>query len=137
MSDRTSLETVKAGYECFAKKDIPGLLELFANDIEWKLPEISGVPHAGVRRGIEAMGEFFRLLDEAEDITAFEPGEFITEGDRVVVLGSIKATVRATGRDYASDWVHVFRVADGKVKSFNEFFDSAAVERAFQKAAIA
>jgi ketosteroid isomerase-like protein len=137
MSEQSNLDIVKKGYECFGNGDIPGLLELFADDIEWTLPEVQGAPHGGARRGKEAVTEFFTLLNEAEEITHFEPSEFIAEGDRIVVLGSVKATARSTGRSYETDWVHVFRVTDGKVASFREHFNTAAVNRAFEKAATA
>jgi ketosteroid isomerase-like protein len=74
-------------------------------------------------------------LTEAENITRFEPLEFIAEGDKVVVLGESAATVNATGKSYETDWVHVFHLQDGKVTEFVEFFDNAAANRAFQRTA--
>ena len=71
------------------------------------------------------------------DIAFFEPAEFIAQGDKVVVLGSSKATVKSTSRSYETDWVHVFTVKDGKVTNFAEFFDTAAATKAFQKATAA
>ena len=38
------------------------------------------------------------------------PREFIAQGDKVVVLGHGAWTTRDTGRDFESDWVHVFTV---------------------------
>ncbi|MGH9820493.1 MAG: nuclear transport factor 2 family protein, partial [Pyrinomonadaceae bacterium] len=87
--------------------------------------------------GLEEVGEFFKLLNESEDISYFEPKEFIAQGDKVVVLGRSKAVVKSTGRSYETDWVHIFSVHDGKITSFHEFFDSAAATRAFQKATAA
>ncbi len=130
-------EIVQKGYECFGNGDIPGLLALFADDIAWTVPTIENAPFAGSRTGIASVGEFFTQLSEAEDITRFEPLEFIAEGDKVVVLGESEATVRSTGKSYQTDWVHVFHVQDGKVKEFQEFFDNAAATRAFQKTATA
>ena len=70
-------------------------------------------------------------------MTHFEPREFIAQGDKVVVLGRSSATVRATGKSYSTDWVHLFTVADGKITDFHEFFDNAAATRAFQMSAAA
>ena len=53
--------------------------------------------------------------------------------DRVVVLGRSTATVRATGRHYSTEWVHVHTVKDHMIVSSSEFFDTAAALRAFQK----
>lgn len=133
----TNTEIVQKGYECFGSGDIPGLLALFADDIEWTVPQIENASFAGSRTGTEAVGKFFTELSDAEDITRFEPLEFIAEGDKVVVLGESEATVRSTGKTYQTDWVHVFHVHDGKVKEFQEFFDNAAATRAFQKTAAA
>lgn len=129
----TNTEIVQKGYECFGTGDIPGLLALFSDDISWTIPEIENAAFAGTRNGKPAVAEFFTQLNEEEDITHFAPTEFIAQDDRVVVLGESTATVRSTGKTYSTDWVHIFRVADGKVTTFLEFFDNAAATRAFQK----
>ncbi|MGQ0541639.1 MAG: nuclear transport factor 2 family protein [Blastocatellia bacterium] len=130
-------EIVQKGYEYFGTGDIPSLLALFSDDIEWEIPEIENAQFAGSRTGIASVSEFFTQLDAAEDITRFEPLEFIAEGDKVVVLGESAATVRETGKEYETDWVHVFHLRDGKIAGFHEFFDNAAATRAFQKTAAA
>lgn len=135
MSIEENTEIVQSGYEKFKTGDIEGLLNLFTDDIEWSVPEIENAPFAGSRSGKKAVGEFFAQLTEAEDITRFEPLEFIAQGDKVVVLGDSAANVRATGRSYETDWVHVFHMKDGKVHEFQEFFDNAAATKAFQLAA--
>ena len=137
ISDMNNTEIVQKGYECFGTGDIEGLLALFSEDITWSIPEIENAPFAGDRNGTPAVAEFFTQLGEAEDITRFEPLEFIAEGDKVVVLGESAATVRSTGKSYETDWVHVFHLHDGKVTEFKEFFDNAAATRAFQKSAAA
>jgi ketosteroid isomerase-like protein len=137
MSDYNNLEIVESGYDKFGSGDVDGLLKLCSDDIQWTVPEIENAPFAGSREGVAKVGEFFQQLSAAEDITHFEPTEFIASDDRVVVLGTSTATVRETGRTYSTDWVHVFRLADGKITEFTEFFDNAAATRAFQKSAAA
>ena len=137
MSQITNVEIIQQAYEKFGSGDVPGLLALMAADIRWTVPEIENAPFAGSRNGVEKVAEFFKELVEAEDITRFEPLEFIAQNDRVVVLGESAATVRGTDRSYETNWVHVFSVRDGKVTEFTEFFDNAAATRAFQKTATA
>lgn len=137
MSEANNVEIVKQGYERFGSGDIEGLLNLFSDDIGWTTPKVEGADFTGERQGREAVGEFFSLLGDAEEFSKFEPTEFIAQGDKVVVIGSSTATIKSTGRTADSDWVHVFTVKDGKVTNFHEFFDSAAIERAFQKATTA
>jgi hypothetical protein len=133
MNEEKNLEIVKQGYEHFANGDIAGLLALFDPDIEWVTPTVEGADHTGPRRGRDSLPEFFGQLEATEDISRFEPREFIAQDDKVVVLGNIKATVKTTGREYETDWVHIFRLADGKITGFTEFFDNAVVTKAFQK----
>lgn len=137
MNEETNTQIIRDAYEKFGSGDVPGLLSLFADDIDWATPHIENAPFSGNRLGLEEVGEFFKLLGEAEDIAFFEPDEFIAQGDKVVVLGSSKATVKSTSRSYETDWVHVFTVKDGKVTNFAEFFDTAAATKAFQKATAA
>jgi uncharacterized protein len=137
MSEIQNTQTVQQGYEKFGAGDLQGLLSLFADDIQWTVPAIENAPYSGSRRGKTAVSDFFRQLAENEDITEFVPKEFIAQGDKVVVLGRSTATVKATRRTFSTDWVHIFTVKDGKVTAFLEFFDNAAANRAFQKAATA
>ena len=51
-----------------------------------------------------------------------------------VSLGSYQWHVKETGRDYASDFVHIFTIRDGKIAGFREHFDSAVVAAAYQQA---
>ncbi|MEP6847444.1 MAG: nuclear transport factor 2 family protein [Acidobacteriota bacterium] len=137
MSETTNIEVVQNAYEKFGTGDIPGLLTLLTDDIDWSTPHVENAPFAGNRLGLQEVGEFFKLLGESEEFSYFEPTEFIAQGDRVVVLGRSKATVKTTGRSYETDWVQLFTVHEGKITNFHEFFDNAAATRAFQKTAAA
>jgi len=137
MSESNNVQTIQDAYQKFGAGDIEGLLTLMAQDIKWTVPEIENAPFAGSREGLSRVAEFFTELSGAEDITRFEPLEFIAQNDKVVVLGESAATVKDTGRSYETDWVHIFTLNDGKVTEFTEFFDNAAATRAFQKTAAA
>jgi len=137
MSETTNIEVVQNAYEKFGTGDIAGLLTLLTDDIDWSTPHVENAPFTGNRLGLQEVGEFFKLLGETEDFSYFEPTEFIEQGNRVVVLGRSKATVKTTGRSYETDWVHLFTVHEGKITNFHEFFDNAAATRAFQKTAAA
>lgn len=135
MIEDSNKDLVRSGYEKFSSGDVPGLMNLFSDDIDWSTPHLENAPFGGRLLGLKAVGEFFQKLGDTEDFAYFEPTEFVAQGDRVVVLGRCKATVKPTGRNYEMDWVHVFTVHEGKVTNFAEFFDSALVNKAFQMAA--
>ena len=133
MSEDANTETLRLCYERFIEGDIPSLVEHFADDIDITIPEIENAPFGGIWHGKADAIKYFDLLADTEEITDFEPREFITQGDRVVVLGRSTATVRATGRHYSTEWVHVITVRNNLVEDFVEYFDTAAALRAFQK----
>jgi uncharacterized protein len=137
MSETINTTIIEDAYAKFGKGDIPGLLTMLTDDVQWTVPEIENAPFSGSREGVPNVERFFKELVTAEDITRFEPLEFIAQNDKVVVLGESAATVRETGRSYETDWVHIFTLREGKVSEFTEFFDNAAATRAFQKTASA
>jgi len=137
MNEETNTKIVQDAYAKFAAQDIPGLLELCSENIEWEVPEVENASWAGKRNGVKAVGEFFSQLGESETFARFEPLEFVAQNDKVVVLGESDTTVNATGNSYQTEWVHVFHITDGKIAGFQEFFDNAAATRAFQKTAAA
>ena len=135
MSEQDNLQIVKDAYAAFKRGDIPAILNTLSDDVVWFLPgQISLVPVAGERRGREEVGQFFAALDENQEVKEFEPQEFIAQGEKVVVLGQYRWRVKSTGREFSSDWVHVFTVRDGKVAGFKEYYDTDACADAYRAA---
>lgn len=137
MSDQNAEAVVRKGYEAFQTGDMETLGNLFADDIEWLSPKVEGAPYSTNIRGRQRVLEFFQLLNETEEILLFETDEFIASGNRVAVIGRMRSRVRATGGLNESPFIHVFTVDDGRVTRFFELFDTAAAQRAFQRAASA
>lgn len=125
---------VQAAYNNFKTGDIPALLAQISEDATWQLPEIPGVALAGKRIGREGVGEFFTIVARDQDVIEFSPSEFVAQGDKVVSLGHYRWRVKETGREFESDFVHVFTIRDGRIAAFREHFDTAAVAAAYQKA---
>lgn len=112
----------------------PNLLDRFCEDAEWSTPEAENLPFSGNFDGKSGIRQFFAEFDAAVQTIRFAAGEFIAEGDKVVVTGQARRLAKANGRAYDSSWVHVFTLRDGKVARFEEFYDTAASERAFRPA---
>lgn len=136
MAEQDNVKVVQEAYAAFGRADIPGLLELVAEGVDWETPgRPEAIPYAGRRRGRAEVAQFFSTLDEVEEFLRFEPGEFIAQGDRVAVVGSYECRVRQTGRTVALDWLHLFTVRGGRVESFREYLDTAALAAAHQPSA--
>ena len=131
MSD--NVDVVREVYRRFGAGDIPGILEL------WDAPTDSqactgltadDIPVAGKRRGKPALAELVASYAEVFDYDLYEQREFIADGDTVVVLGAYEGTVKATGKPFASEWVHIWRLSGGKAVAWQEFCDTAALKAA-------
>ncbi len=133
MSTQESLQLVKEGYAAFGRGDIAGLLTLMADDVEWISPG-TGLPMSGTYRGVEGVANFFQKLAAEVEILDFQPREFVADGDRVLVLGSQSAKVRATNRIATLEWVMSFTVRNGKIINFREYADTKAMAEAYQAA---
>jgi ketosteroid isomerase-like protein len=131
MSEQSNLQTVQNAYADFGKGDIASLLGRLSADVVWKLPVVAGAPIGGERHGREGVTEFFRLISEFQEAKLFEPREFVAGGEKVVVLGRYDWKVSATGREFGSDWVHVFSFADGQIVRFQEFTGTAEIAAAY------
>ena len=121
-----SVTTVKEIYEAFGRGDLPAILERVAEDVVWHDPGPAAVPHAGTYHGREGVTQFFTRVGETLEFEDFQPNDFLAGGDRVVVLGHIRARVRATGRSYEMDWAMAWTLRDGKVAHFQVYEDTAA-----------
>ena len=117
---------VKQAYEAFGRQDVPAILKLVAEDVDWELVGPAGLAYAGKRRNHKEVADFFAAIPRADNIHAFEPREFIAAGDHVTVLGWESATAVDSGTKFQSEWVHVFTVKKGKVTRWRGFFNTAA-----------
>jgi ketosteroid isomerase-like protein len=122
---------VRELYADYKRGDIGSLLERLAEDVVWEVPAPPFVPGAGRHFGRDAVAEYFRVIGEASEVRTFEPRHFLAEGDRVAAVGSRSARVKATGREYATDFVMVFKMRGGKVAQLREYMDTLAVGAAY------
>jgi ketosteroid isomerase-like protein len=134
MQEEMNTKVVQAGYAAFGSRDIPALLDLLDDSVVWQgvVGSAPEVPTSGVRTGKQAVADFFRAVDENQNFNSFEPQQFVAQGDTVVVLGHYNVTHKTTGGNVDTDWVMIFKLANGKIVSFKEFADSAAVNAAWK-----
>jgi uncharacterized protein len=121
-----ALNVVQKGYEAFGRRDIPALLSLVADEVDWKFSCPASWPHSGPRRTPSEVADFFVALGGFDDLTVFEPKEFIEAGQHVTVLGYLEGSARDTKRKFESEWVHVFTVNNGKITRWRGFANTAA-----------
>ena len=122
----TNKEILQSAYASFAAGDIPTVLSVMADDIEWI--EADGFPLAGTYVGPQAVveGVFMRLVEIGDDF-AVEPDRFIAEGDTVVMLGHYTWKHKTSGAPALVKAAHVWDLRDGKTVTFQEHVDTVRV----------
>jgi ketosteroid isomerase-like protein len=116
MSDNAQI--IRDAYACFERGDIPSLLELMSDDVEWETPRI--VPQGGKFHGRDGVGEFFAGIAQNWSELGIETDDPIANGDRVIGLGAARGSL-ASGGDAEYGFCHVFTVRDGKIVAFREY----------------
>ena len=120
---------VKELYGAFGRGDMAAVRALVAEDVIWHLP--GTVPHySGTYKGPSSVADFFQNLYANVGIEAFEPCEFVAEGDRLLVIGWSRGRVKNTGRAFDNRWVMAFTVRDGRIARFEEYADTQALAAA-------
>lgn len=122
----TGTAIVKQAYEAFGRGDVPAILNLVADQVDWELVGPTSLPYAGRRKNHKEVADFFAAVASSDDIHAFEPREFIEADEHVTVLGWEDATTRDTNRKFESQWAHVFTVKNGKITRWRGFVNTAA-----------
>jgi ketosteroid isomerase-like protein len=136
MSEDANVRMLVSAYSSFKKGDIESVLKILTENVEWTTPGPPELmPIAGRRRGRQEVAEFFATLKKQEDVELFEPQEYIAQRDKVVALIKYRGRVRATGKTVESNLVHIFTFVNGKIKSFQEYYDTAATLDAYKAAA--
>lgn len=99
MHEQENIQVVHQAYEAFGRGDVPGVLALLKDDVEWSTPGPPDViPYAGSRTGHEQVEEYFEAFGGAVEVGEFEPMNFFAEEDMVVVLGHYAFRVKSRAR---------------------------------------
>lgn len=136
MSEQDNIRVVEGLFAAIGKGQIPAALELLSPDVDSQSPatriEIPGIPWAKPRRGRAEVAAFFQELAAAVEPAAMEALVITAQGDRVVVEGRNRGTLRSTGRSYEHDWVMVFTVRDGQIVRHRHYYDTYEIAQLMQ-----
>jgi steroid delta-isomerase-like uncharacterized protein len=137
MNEQENVQVVRQMFAAFDQRDLPGALNTLADDVYWQSPVTRGeskeVSWSKPRHSREEVALFFKDLFEKVQPERMETSDFTAQGDRVIVEGKNRGTVRSTGRTYEHDWVMVFTLKEGKIKRLLHYYDTADILAAFRK----
>jgi steroid delta-isomerase-like uncharacterized protein len=127
--EQENVKLVQEMYAAFDRRDIPAVLGMMADDVDWQSPVTRAVstevPWARPRHGRSEVAAFFQELKEYMRPERLEPLAYTVQGDRVVVEGKNRGTVKANGRSYEHDWVMIFTLRQGQIARMRHYYDTA------------
>jgi hypothetical protein len=128
---QSPVEVTQSLFERFGAKDVPGIVELLADDIVIDFYGPSVIPYAGHYEGKAEAKRFFETVLSSVDINQFDAEQILNDGDVVTVTGTLHLTAKSTGRDIRSEFAHVITVRDGKWVHFRDFMNTVEAANAF------
>ena len=128
---QTALDVVQRFYAAFGKGDREAMAAAMSPTIAWSVSGPPSIPWAGDARDPSAVLDAIERWIGAIEVESGTREPPIVDGDHVVVRGTGRYRVRATGRHVDDRWVHVWRVQDGRIVAFTEYSDTAAAAAAF------
>jgi ketosteroid isomerase-like protein len=122
-----NVAVIRRGYEAFAVGDVPAVLELFDDAIDWYAPDT--IRFGGRFHGRDGVAGFFSTLPENYAELRVEPSLFVDRADTVVAIGTHRGR-SAAGVAFEIPFVHVWTFSNGKATSFTESFDTVKMNAA-------
>jgi ketosteroid isomerase-like protein len=130
---RDTAATIGEFFTRFGGGDRPGLLELFAPDVDFAVAGAEDVvPWAGSRSTLAAVDEFLRI--SLEDVTTeqFDVAKILVDGEDGVVLGAFAHRIHRTDKVFRSSFALHVRVHNGLIVRYHMFEDSHRAELAWR-----
>jgi uncharacterized protein len=125
-------QVVEAIYKGFETGDMEAILNNMSEEIVWLHPgNPEEIPFAGRFEGKTGVQRFFDTAFAVIDVLEQKIHSFEASGEKVIVIGYEHMRVKTTGKEYQSNWIHMYTVKDGKAVVFEEFIDTAALVAAF------
>ena len=95
---KNSIQIVQQAFANFGSGNIQGILDVCTDDVVWTGADNPDVPFAGIFKWKDGVKKFFSNLANEVEFTSFEPKEFFSDKDAVVVLGHNTGNVKKTGK---------------------------------------
>lgn len=128
----SNLALTRECYDALGRWDLGAVLSAFDPAIEWREAEGNPAQLDGSAWTGPAMvrAKLFDRIAVGWDEFQVVPLTFHDAGDTVVVEGRYRGKVRASGEAVDAQFCHVWGLCDGKMMSFQQYVDTAQLQRA-------
>ena len=127
-----NVQVVQNLFAAFGQKDLPTMLTLMTQDVEWELLGPPELPFCGMRHGHDGVASFFHDHIGNLELTRFDIHDFLPSGDKVVVLGEEDGRALSTGKTFTNEWAMVFTLRDGKIAKWRSYENTAVMVEALR-----
>jgi ketosteroid isomerase-like protein len=119
--------------QCIGGKDLEGMKELFADEIDWFVPGSSDLPWTGRRTRGDQAPEFFAVMWPyyVEGKSAANVNDIISDGSNVVITGTFSHVIERSGSSFETPIALHLRVEDGKISYLRLYEDTLLISQAF------
>ncbi|PZS04026.1 MAG: hypothetical protein DLM69_02320 [Candidatus Chloroheliales bacterium] len=124
-----NVKIIKDAHDAFNRGDIPAVLATLDPAIVWEVPK--ELPYGGIFHGVSEVGGFFQSLRPYFQEFRVESEHQYTVGDQVVDLGHFRGKGKH-GQKLEAANAFIWAVRNGKVVSFHEVSDTAALLEAIK-----
>ena len=117
-------------YDLFGQGDIPAVLGLFDEQIDWRAAEghpyrPSGAPWVGPQA---ILTELFMRIGQDWDGVTVTLASLLPTPHGVLAQGRYAGTYKATGHAIDAQFAHVLTMRDGKLTAFQQYVDTAQTQ---------
>ena len=117
----SNADVINEAYAAFARGDVPGLLDLVDDGVDWVSP--ATLPHGGHFTGNDGVLAFFQGIGTIwESLTVEAEGVGEAEDNLVLAVVHAHGELRR-GSSGAYGAAHAFTVSNGKIARFREYVD--------------
>lgn len=123
---KSTKSVVEKMFTAFSAGDVEKFLETVSDDTVWIYHGTQVIPK-GTYEGVEGARKFITGILDNTEIINFEPLEYISEGDKVVVLAREHQKTKRSGKELKQQWVQVYTVKNDLITRMEEFASSEVV----------
>jgi len=127
-----NVELIQNAYANFLQGNIPKILDILSDEVEWFLQGTKEIPFAGTFKGKNGVLNFFQKIGATTEFNSFNPNEFFSNENKVVVLGESEAITKSTNKKTNTRWVHEWTLSNGKVTNYYNYLDTAEIADSFR-----
>jgi ketosteroid isomerase-like protein len=115
-------------FSAFAAADVEKFLETVSIDTLWIYHGTQIIPK-GIFEGVEGARKFISNILKNTEIISFEPIQYISEGNTVVVLGREHQRVKKSAKEMKQKWVQIYTIENDLIAKMEEFATSELVNQ--------